>query len=140
MSTSTARKTQKVEVEPISKTDHIVGLLKELSVQELVVLEESLRKEFSLGALDLGAASGPAQAVETGEVKKKVSLVLEDIGDTPRTEVIKALTGALGIKVMDCLGILNNLPYVMAENITSEEAEEKKKKFAGYPGLVLVTQ
>lgn len=115
----------------MSKLQAIVGEIKGLTVVELAELVSVLEQEFQVSAASLSAGAGAGQAAgaaPAAEAKSTLKVELVETG-SDKMKVIKALRVVkkeLGL--MDAKAAAENVPYVIFEEMSREDAEAAKKE------------
>ena len=106
----------------------IMDLVKELTVVELADLVKALEEEFGVSAAAAAVVAGPAGAAwaeEGGD--DKVTVEIAEVGDK-KIAVIKAIKEALGVGLKEAKEKVAEVPAVIKEKISPEEADELKAK------------
>lgn len=67
--------------------------------------------------------------------KKTVTVTLTGYGDTPM-QLNKAIQEAVGVSLVEAKEMMDNVPSVVAEDVTMEEAEEIKAILEDASGIV----
>jgi len=106
----------------------IMDLVKELTVVELADLVKALEEEFGVSAAAAAVVAGPAGATwaeEGGD--DKVTVEIAEVGDK-KIAVIKAIKEALWLGLKEAKEKIAEVPAVIKEKISAEEADELKAK------------
>jgi len=106
----------------------IMDLVKELTVVELADLVKALEEEFGVSAAAAAVVAGPVAwgaAEEAGD--DKVTVEIAEIGDK-KIAVIKAIKEALGLWLKEAKEKIAEVPAIIKEKISAEEADELKSK------------
>lgn len=111
----------------ISK-EEIISSLKEMTILEINDLVKSIEKEFDVKAtVPMVQASGSGENKSEEKAKTaEVSIILKSAGNQ-KVAVIKAIQSITGLGLMDSKKMVDNVPSVIKEKISSSEAEEYKK-------------
>lgn len=107
-------------------TEKIIADLKEASILELNDLVKAIEDEFGVSAaapVAAGGAAGGAAAEEQTEFD--VELATEGQAKVKTIKAVKDITG-LGLK--DAKGLVDNVPSVIKEGVSKEEADDIKAK------------
>ncbi len=105
----------------------IMDLVKELTVVELADLVKALEEEFGVSAAAAAVVAGPAAAWAEEAGDDKVTVEVAEIGDK-KIAVIKAIKEALGLGLKEAKEKIAEVPAVIKEKISAEEADELKAK------------
>jgi len=105
----------------------IMDLVKELTVVELADLVKALEEEFGVSAAANTVVAGPIAAWNEEASDDKVTVEIAEIGDK-KIAVIKAIKEALWLGLKEAKGKIAELPAVIKEKISTDEAEELKAK------------
>lgn len=108
--------------------DDIISSLKEMTLLEINDLIKSIENEFNVkaDAISMSQASNQNNKEEEASKASEVSLLLKSVG-TQKVAVIKAIQSITGLGLMDSKKIVDSVPSVVKEKISSTEAEEYKK-------------
>ncbi len=107
----------------------IMDLVKELTVVELADLVKALEEEFGVSAAAAAVVAGPAGAAAWAEEggDDKVTVEIAEVGDK-KIAVIKAIKEALWLWLKEAKEKIAEVPAVIKEKVSPEEAEELKAK------------
>ena len=110
------------------KKEEMIEEIKKMTVVELAELVKAIEEEFGVSAV---AAAAPAAggAVAAAEEKTSFNVVLSSAGDQ-KIKVITAVKNALGLGLKEAKDLVDGAPKTLKENVSKEEAEELKAKFA----------
>ncbi len=107
-------------------TEKIIADLKEASILELNDLVKAIEDEFGVSAAAPVAAGGAAGGAATEEQTEfDVELATEGQAKVKTIKAVKDITG-LGLK--DAKGLVDNVPSVIKEGVSKEEADDIKAK------------
>ena len=116
------------------KVAQIIELVEGLTVLELADLVKALEEKFGVSAApQIVAAAGAAPAAGgeeagAGEAEPtEFDVVLTSVGDQ-KIQVIKEVRALLGLGLKEAKAVVDGAPGPIKEKVTSEEAEEIKKK------------
>lgn len=106
--------------------EEILSYLEEATILELNDLVKAIEDKF--GVVAAAAVAGPAASAEAvDEGPSEVTVSLTDVGGT-KVKVIKAVREITGLGLVDAKKLVDNIPAVIKENISPEEANEIKEK------------
>ena len=110
----------------ISKED-VLEYISSLSVLELSELVKECEEKFGVSAQPTVVAGGAVAGGEAAEEQTEFDVVLTDAGDKKinAIKVVRAITG-LGLK--EAKAAVEEVPSVLKESVSKEEAEEFKKQ------------
>ncbi|QKT05431.1 50S ribosomal protein L7/L12 [Mycoplasma sp. OR1901] len=102
--------------------------LKEMSIKEVMELVEAMKEEFGIDPMAaMAVAAAPAEGA--AEEKSSVKVVLK-ADNGKKIPVIKAVQAVLGLTLMEAKKVVDNLPAVIKENISADEAEPIRASLA----------
>ena len=110
------------------KITNIIEEVKAMTVLELNELVKALEEEFGVSAAAMVAAApvaggaAPAAAEQT-----EFTVVLAEFGEN-KMNVIKAVRDITGLGLKESKDLVEGAPKPVKENVSSDEAEEIKKK------------
>ncbi|WP_409021534.1 50S ribosomal protein L7/L12 [Dellaglioa sp. P0083] len=105
-------------------TEKIIADLKEASILDLNDLVKAIEEEFGVSAAAPVAAAG-AGAGEAAAEKSEFTVELTEAGDQ-KVKAIKAVREITGLGLKDAKGLVDNIPSVIKEGISKDEAEAMK--------------
>ena len=110
------------------KTDKMLEEIDTLTVVELSELVKGIEEKYGVTA---AAVAAPAAGAAAGEAAEKTSfnVVLKDAGDQ-KIKVIKVVRDATGLGLKEAKDLVDGAPKTVKENVSKEEAEDLKAKFA----------
>jgi large subunit ribosomal protein L7/L12 len=113
--------------------DAIIASLKEASITDLNDLVKGIEDEFGVSAAApvaaAGAAGGDAAAKDSFDVE------LTESGDA-KVKAIKAVREITGLGLKDAKGLVDNVPSVIKEGLSEDEANDVKEKLEAAGGVV----
>ena len=110
--------------------EEMIEEIKKMTVVELADLVKAIEEEFGVSAV--AAAAPAAGAVAGGEAaaeKSSFNVVLTEAGDQ-KIKVIKVVRDATGLGLKEAKELVDGAPKTVKENVSKEEAEDLKAKFA----------
>ncbi len=106
--------------------DDILAYLEEATILELNDLVKAIEDKFGVTAAAPVAVAAAAAPVEDA-APTTVSVILKDVGAS-KVGVIKVVREITGLGLVEAKGLVDKAPSPIKENISSDEAEEIKKK------------
>ena len=106
-----------------------------LTVVELSELVKGIEEKYGVTAAVAAAPAGGAVAGEAAEEKTSFNVVLKEAGDQ-KIKVIKVVRDATGLGLKEAKDLVDGAPKTIKENVTKEEAEDLKAKFAEVGAVV----
>ncbi|MEO0089008.1 MAG: 50S ribosomal protein L7/L12 [candidate division WOR-3 bacterium] len=114
-----------------SKIDELINAIENLTVMELAELVEKLKDKFGITQTAFaGPVVGAAQPVtpsETKEEKTEFTVILVSVGDK-KIQVLKELRALTNLGLKEAKDLIDNVPSVIKEKVSKEEAEKIKAK------------
>ena len=114
----------------MEKIEKILEEIDSLTVVELADLVKAIEEKYGVSAV---AAAAPAAGAVAGgaaaEEKTSFNVVLKEAGDQ-KIKVIKVVRDATGLGLKEAKDLVDGAPKTVKENVSKEEAEELKAKFA----------
>ena len=113
----------------MAKINHedILVYLEEATILELNDLVKAIEEKFGVtAAAPVAVAAAPAEA-GSAAAPSEVSVVLTDVGAS-KVGVIKVVREITGLGLVEAKALVDETPSTIKENISSDEAEEIKKK------------
>ncbi|MCT3305529.1 50S ribosomal protein L7/L12 [Lactiplantibacillus pentosus] len=116
--------------------DAIIDSLKEASISDLNDLVKAIEEEFDVSASAsapvavAGAAGGDAAAA-----KDSYDVELTESGDQ-KVKAIKAVRDITGLGLKDAKGLVDNVPSIIKEGVSEDEANDMKAKLEEVGGVV----
>ena len=112
------------------KVEKLLEEIKTLTVVELAELVKAIEEEFGVSAVAAAApAAGGAAGAAAAEEKSSFNVVLKEAGDQ-KIKVIKVVRDATGLGLKEAKDLVDGAPKTVKENVSKEEAEDLKAKFA----------
>ena len=115
------------EVEVPEKFQPLIETVEQMSVLELNELVKVLEKKFGVSAAAVAVAGGGGGEAGGEEEKSEFNVELTAVGDQ-KVQVIKVVKNALGLGLKEAKDMADNLPAVLKEGMSKEDAEELKKQ------------
>ena len=125
------------------KLNNIIEQLKSLTLLEAADLVSEIEKVFgvdtSISVGNAGFASAtPVQAVEIIEEKTQFDVVLETVPADKKIAILKIVRNITGLGLKESKDIVDNVPKVLKEGISKEEAENVKKEIEAVGGVIVL--
>lgn len=119
------------------KTDKMLEEIDTLTVVELSELVKGIEEKYGVSAV---AAAAPAAGAGAGagaaaEEKSEFNIVLKEAGAN-KIQVIKVVRDATGLGLKEAKDLVDGAPKTVKENVSKEEAEDLKAKFAEVGAVV----
>lgn len=105
--------------------EDILAYLDEATILELNELVKAIEEKYGVSAAAPVAAAVPTEAAAAAPTT--VNVVLAAAGDS-KVGVIKVVREITGLGLVDAKKLVDGAPATIKENVSSEEAEELKKK------------
>ncbi len=119
----------------MEKIEKLLEEIDSLTVVELADLVKAIEEKYGVSAVAAAApAAGGAQGA-AAEEKSSFNVVLKEAGDQ-KIKVIKVVRDATGLGLKEAKELVDGAPKVVKENVSKEEAEELKAKFAEVGAVV----
>ncbi|GAA3614638.1 50S ribosomal protein L7/L12 [Secundilactobacillus similis] len=113
--------------------DAIIASLKEASISDLNDLVKAIEEEFDVSAAAPVAVA--AAGADGGAAKDSYDVELTESGDQ-KVKAIKAVREITGLGLKDAKGLVDNVPSVIKEGVSEDEANELKAKLEEVGGVV----
>lgn len=114
-----------------SKIDELINAIESLTLMELAELVQKLKDKFGITQTAFVApVTGVAQqtvATETKEEKTEFTVTLISVGDK-KIQVLKELRALTNLGLKEAKDLIDNVPSVIKEKVSKEEAEKIKAK------------
>ena len=112
--------------------EQVVEFIYNMSVLELSEMVKELEEKFGVSAAAAAIAAAPAAGGATGgeaaaEEKTEFDVILTSFGDK-KINVIKEVRGITGLGLKEAKEFVESCPKAVKEGVSTEEAEEIKKK------------
>ena len=113
--------------------EQVVEFISNMSVLELSEMVKELEEKFGVSAAAAAVAAAPAAGGAAGgeaavEEKTEFDVILTSFGDK-KINVIKEVRGITGLGLKEAKEFVESCPKAVKEGVSTEEAEEIKKKF-----------
>ena len=110
----------------------VVEFISNMSVLELSEMVKELEEKFGVSAAAAAVAAAPAAGGAAGgeaaaEEKTEFDVILTSFGDK-KINVIKEVRGITGLGLKEAKEFVESCPKAVKEGVSTEEAEEIKKK------------
>ena len=106
--------------------EDILAYLEEATILELNDLVKAIEEKFGVTAAAPVAVAVAAAPVEDA-APTSVSVILKEVGAS-KVGVIKVVREITGLGLVEAKGLVDKAPSPIKENISTDEAEEIKKK------------
>ncbi len=106
--------------------EDILAYLEEATILELNDLVKAIEEKFGVTAAAPVAVAAAAAPVEDA-APTSVSVILKEVGAS-KVGVIKVVREITGLGLVEAKGLVDKAPSPIKENISTDEAEEIKKK------------
>lgn len=114
-----------------SKIDELINIIESLTVMELAELAQKLKDKFGITSpafvTPTAGVSQPTASPETKEEKTEFTVVLVSIGEN-KIPVLKELRALTNLGLKEAKDLIDNIPSVIKEKVSKEEAERIKVK------------
>ena len=112
--------------------EQVVEFISNMSVLELSEMVKELEEKFGVSAAAAAVATAPAAGGAAGgeaaaEEKTEFDVILTSFGDK-KINVIKEVRGITGLGLKEAKEFVESCPKAVKEGVSTEEAEEIKKK------------
>ena len=112
--------------------EQVVEFISNMSVLELSEMVKELEEKFGVSAAAAAvaaatAAGGTAGGEAAAEEKTEFDVILTSFGDK-KINVIKEVRGITGLGLKEAKEFVESCPKAVKEGVSTEEAEEIKKK------------
>ncbi|NJL96749.1 50S ribosomal protein L7/L12 [Candidatus Gracilibacteria bacterium] len=119
----------------MSKVESILKELKDLTLVEASELVKAIEEEFDVSAVaaPVAMAAGPVAGGETAVVEEKSEFTVKvtEVPADKKIAVIKAVKNILNIGLAEAKSKVESAPFVVAENVKKEDAEQYKTDLSG---------
>ena len=112
--------------------EQVVEFISNMSVLELSEMVKELEEKFGVSAAAAAVVAAPAAGGVAGgeaaaEEKTEFDVILTSFGDK-KINVIKEVRGITGLGLKEAKEFVESCPKAVKEGVSTEEAEEIKKK------------
>lgn len=111
----------------MAKIDELLESIDALSVAELAELVKGIEEKYGVSAAAVVAPAAGAAAV--AEEKSSFNVVLKEAGAN-KIQVIKVVRDATGLGLKEAKDLVDGAPKTIKENVSKDDAEALKAKFA----------
>ncbi|GAB4145092.1 MAG: 50S ribosomal protein L7/L12 [Patescibacteria group bacterium] len=120
----------------MSKVQTIIDQLKDLSLLEASELVKAIEETFNVSAAAAPAMmmAGPVTGGDAGaaaEEKTEFTVEVSAVPADAKIAIIKVVKNLLNIGLTDAKAKVEAAPFVVAENVSKEEAEKMKAELSG---------
>ncbi|VDG17993.1 50S ribosomal protein L7/L12 [Lactiplantibacillus mudanjiangensis] len=112
----------------------IIDSLKEASISDLNDLVKAIEEEFDVSASAPVAVAGAAGG-DAGAAKDSYDVELTESGDQ-KVKAIKAVRDITGLGLKDAKALVDNVPSIVKEGVSEDEANDMKAKLEEVGGVV----
>ena len=109
--------------------EEMIEEIKKMTVVELADLVKAIEEEFGVSAAAVAAPAAGGAAGAAAEEKTSFNVILKDAGAN-KIQVIKVVRDATGLGLKEAKDLVDGAPKTVKENVSKEEAEDLKAKFA----------
>ena len=111
--------------------EHVVDFISNMSVLELSEMVKEMEEKFGVSAAAAAVAAAPAAGAAGGEAaaeeKTEFDVILTSFGEK-KINVIKEIRAITGLGLKEAKEFVESCPKAVKEGVSTEEAEEVKKK------------
>ena len=115
--------------------EEMIEEIKKMTVVELADLVKAIEEEFGVSAVAAAAPAAGGAVAGAAEEKTNFNVVLSDAGDQ-KIKVIKVVRDATGLGLKEAKELVDGAPKTVKENVSKDEAEDLKAKFAEVGAVV----
>ena len=108
--------------------EEMIEEIKKMTVVELADLVKAIEEEFGVSAAAVAAPAAGAGAA-AAEEKSSFNVVLKEAGAN-KIQVIKVVRDATGLGLKEAKDLVDGAPKTIKENVSKDDAEALKAKFA----------
>ena len=112
----------------MAKIDELLESIDALSVAELAELVKGIEEKYGVSAAAVAAPAAGAGAA-AAEEKSSFNVVLKETGAN-KIQVIKVVRDAPGLGLKEAKDLVDGAPKTIKENVSKDDAEALKAKFA----------
>ena len=113
----------------MEKIEKLIEEIDSLTVVELADLVKAIEEKYGVSAVAAAAPAAGAAVAGAAEEKSSFNVVLQEAGDQ-KIKVIKVVRDATGLGLKEAKELVDGAPKTVKENVSKEEAEDLKAKFA----------
>ena len=118
----------------MAKIDELLESIDALSVAELAELVKGIEEKYGVSAAAVAAPAAGAGAA-AAEEKSSFNVVLKEAGAN-KIQVIKVVRDATGLGLKEAKDLVDGAPKTIKENVSKDDAEALKAKFAEVGAVV----
>lgn len=111
--------------------EQVIEFISNMTVLELAEFIKELEEKFGVSATPVAAvaavAAGGGEAAAQEEEKTEFDVVLKEVGGN-KINVIKVIRALTGLGLKEAKAKVDEVPSVIKEGVSKEEAEEAKKQ------------
>ncbi len=111
--------------------EQVVDFISNMSVLELSEMVKEMEEKFGVNAAAAAVAAAPAAGAAGGEAaaeeKTEFDVILTSFGEK-KINVIKEIRAITGLGLKEAKEFVESCPKAVKEGVSTEEAEEVKKK------------
>ena len=111
--------------------EQVVDFISNMSVLELSEMVKEMEEKFGVSAAAAAVAAAPAAGAAGGEAaaeeKTEFDVILTSFGEK-KINVIKEIRAITGLGLKEAKEFVESCPKAVKEGVSTEEAEEVKKK------------
>ena len=119
----------------MEKIEKLLEEIDSLTVVELADLVKAIEEKYGVSAVAAAAPAAGGAVAEAAEEKTSFNVVLQEAGDQ-KIKVIKVVRDATGLGLKEAKDLVDGAPKTVKENVSKEEAEDLKAKFAEVGAVV----
>ena len=119
----------------MEKIEKIIEEIDSLTVVELNDLVKAIEEKYGVSAVAAAAPAAGAAAGAAAEEKTSFDVVLAEAGDQ-KIKVIKVVRDATGLGLKEAKDLVDGAPKTIKENVSKDDAEALKAKFAEVGAVV----
>lgn len=110
--------------------DKMIEEIEKMTVLELNDLVKKIEEKFGVSAAAMAVAAPAAgAAAPAAEEQTEFNVILKEVGPN-KIPVIKVVREITSLGLGEAKALVDNAPSTIKENVSKNEAEEMKKKFA----------
>ncbi len=108
--------------------EDVLEFISNLTVLELSELVKEFEEKFGVSAQATVVAAAPGAGAEEAEEQTEFDVVLTGAG-AKKINVIKVVRAVTGLGLKEAKGAVEDVPTVIKEAVSKDEAEDLKKQF-----------
>jgi len=122
--------------------NNIINQLKLLSLTELLSLINEIETIFNINSSSIInnnlITSENKKSIEIEVEKNEFNLILETINQDKKIAILKLVRNITGLGLKESKDIVDNLPHILKEKVSKNEAEKIKKEFELSGAVILL--